>query len=113
MTDAELNDWKTDSIMGNGEDGVFGGFDGTIDPSTMHGIYHFNDKSMENDFDFDNATSSPNPFATSRELGSPEMPTIKYDTTKESPQEMKSKASHHNKTNSVSKRMYQAIHCLG
>jgi len=101
--DADMVDWKVEDMIGNGAPN-YGGFDGTIDPASMNANYGFNDKTMENDFDFDSAASSPSPFGIGPvEMDSPEMPTIKYDNTprKKSPM-LKTKFKNHNKANSVS-----------
>lgn len=101
MADTDIGDWKVDDMI-TGEDGTnFGGFDGTINPSTMNNAYGFNDKAMENDFDFDSAASSPSPFGAGPvDMESPEMATIKYDTPRKS-SKVKSKFGHHAKANSV------------
>jgi hypothetical protein len=102
MTDTERVNWNTDEMMTGGEGGQFGGFDGTINPSTMSNTFGFNDKVMENDFDFDSAASSPTPFGAGPvAMESPEMPTIKYDTPRKSSPKFKLKGGHHAKMNSV------------
>ena len=68
----------------------------------MNNAFGFNDKAMENDFDFDSAASSPSPFrAGPVDMESPEMPTIKYDTPRKSSPKVKTKFGHHAKVNSV------------
>jgi hypothetical protein len=82
----------------------FDAYEGTIDPSsTMNNTnFEFSDKTMENDFDFDSAASSPSPFGIGPvEMESPEMPTIKHDTPMKSSQALKNKMKNHNKANSV------------
>ena len=102
MADADMGDWKVDEIM-TGRDGPnFEGFDGTINPSSMNNAFGFNDKAMENDFDFDSAASSPSPFGAGPvDMESPEMPTIKYDTPRKSSPKVKTKFGHRAKVNSV------------
>ncbi|KUJ09195.1 uncharacterized protein LY89DRAFT_598700 [Mollisia scopiformis] len=101
--DTDMNDWKVEDMM-SGDATGFGGFDGTgtINPSTMNTNFEFSDKSMENDFDFDSAASSPSPFGGIRpvEMESPEMPTIKYDTPRKHSPLLKTKTKNHNKANS-------------
>jgi hypothetical protein len=85
MMDEDMLDWKMDDLMGDMETNnplvVLGASDGTIDPISMDNNYQFNDKTMENDFDFESAASSPSPFAFGRvSMDSPEMPTIRHDT---------------------------------
>jgi hypothetical protein len=101
MADADMGDWKVDEMMIGGDTAHFG-FDGTVNPSSMNNAYGFNDKAMENDFDFDSAASSPSPFgAGPAEMESPEMPTIRYDTPRKSSPKVKTKVGHHAKVNSV------------
>ena len=99
--DTVMGDWKAEDLM-LGNDAPFAGYGGTIDPAAMSNTYGFNDKTMENDFDFESAASSPSPF----EIGpaeSPEMPTIKYDPSKARSPMLKTKfGKTHNKANSVS-----------
>ena len=100
--DTDMGDWKVDDMMTT-EAHSYSGFDGTINPSAMDANFGFNDKSMENDFDFESAASSPSPFGIGPvEMDSPEMPTIKYDTPKgkHSPM-LRTKFNNHNKANSV------------
>jgi hypothetical protein len=102
MADADMVDWKVDEMMTGGDGAHFGGFDGTINPSSMNNAFGFNDKAMENDFDFDSAASSPSPFGAGPvDMESPEMPTIKYDTPRKSSPKVKTKFGHHAKVNSV------------
>jgi hypothetical protein len=102
--DTDMGDWKVDDMMQGNDAQNFGGFDGTINPSAMDANFGFSDKTMENDFDFESAASSPSPFGIGPvEIDSPEMPTIKYDTPrgKNSPM-LKTKINkNHNKANSV------------
>src|SRR5262249_577200 len=72
MGDTPMGDWKIeDALQGNG--GSFA-LDGTINPLAMDVTFNFSDKAMENDFDFDCASSSPSPR---RDLDSPEKPVTK------------------------------------
>jgi hypothetical protein len=106
MTDEDMLDWKMDDLMddmdSNNNLEVFGANDGTIDPISMDNNYEFNDKSMENDFDFESAASSPSPFAFGRvSMDSPEMPTIRHDTHRRQSPATKSKFNkNHIKVNS-------------
>lgn len=101
--DMDMGDWKADDMV-RGNDGTsFGVYDGTINPSAMDTNFEFSDKTMENDFDFDSAASSPSAFGLRPvEMESPEMPTIKYDTPRKNNPMIKTKFKGHNKANSVS-----------
>lgn len=106
--DTDMKDWKVDDMMTGGDVPNYSGFtssafNGTIDPSKMSkSTFDFSDKSMENDFDFDSAASSPSPFtiAQSIQMDSPEMPTIRYDNPAKNSPKIKTKFRH-NKMNSV------------
>jgi hypothetical protein len=100
--DADMGDWKMEDIAGGNDMSTFGTFNGTINPASMSNNFEFNDKTMENDFDFESAASSPSPFGIGpAEL--PEMPTIKYDTSRKNSSMLKTnKNKSHNKANSVS-----------
>jgi hypothetical protein len=111
MTDTDIGgDWPMDDMMGSGG-AAFGTYDGTVNPAAMNdSAFGFSDKSMENDFDFDSAASSPSPFAPGNGIGrntaavnmeSPEMPTIKYETPQKHSPKLKSKFGQHTKANSV------------
>lgn len=77
--DTDMGDWKVENMIG-GTDG-FGGYNGTIDPSTMEANFGSSDKAMDSMFDFASASSSPSAFGTGpAEMESPEMHTIKTDT---------------------------------
>lgn len=100
--DADMGDWKMEE-MGN-DASTYGAFDGTINPASMNTNFDFNDKSMENDFDFESAASSPSPFGIGPvDMDSPEMPTIKHDTPRKTSPPMKKKINtNHHKAASVS-----------
>jgi len=101
--DTDMRDWKVDDMMKGNNASNFGGFDGTINPSAMDANFEFSDKTMENDFDFESAASSPSPFGIRpKQMESPEMPTIQYDTPRRNPPMVKTKFKQHNKANSVS-----------
>ena len=102
--DTDMGDWKPEDMLAGNEALAFGGYEGTIDPSAMNNNYGaFSDKTMENDFDFESAASSPSPFAIGPVgMDSPEMPMIKYDTPKQNSAMLKTKFKNHNKANSVS-----------
>lgn len=87
----DIPEWTTSDEMMAGADGApF--YTGTIDPSRMNDF--FNDKSMENDFDFESAASSPSPFGTAAQnMESPAMPTIKYETPSQSSPNIRRKYS--------------------
>ncbi|KAA8564382.1 hypothetical protein EYC84_011326 [Monilinia fructicola] len=59
--DIDMGDWKADDMIKGESMSSFGDYagNGTINPSAMVNNFGFNDKSMENDFDFDSASSSP------------------------------------------------------
>ena len=103
--DTHMGDWKVDDMIRRNELPNFGGYDGTINPASMDTSFEFTDKTMENDFDFDSAASSPSRFGIGpMDMESPEMPTIKFDTPggKNSPVLRTKFAKNHNKANSVS-----------
>ncbi|KAG0648057.1 mga2 [Hyphodiscus hymeniophilus] len=106
--DIDMGDWKVDDMVQGTEAQSYGGFDGTINPSAMDANFGFSDKTMENDFDFESAASSPSPFGIGPvEMDSPEMPTIKYDTPKgkNSPMLKTKFNKNHNKQHSVTQSM--------
>ncbi|CAG8953965.1 hypothetical protein HYFRA_00009064 [Hymenoscyphus fraxineus] len=80
---ADGGDWRMD-MMGNmvAGDGTagFGTFDGTINPASMSSGCDFNDKVMDNDFDFESAASSPSPFGNGQtNSSSPSMPMVQQN----------------------------------
>ncbi|TVY21090.1 Protein MGA2 [Lachnellula arida] len=98
--DADMGDWKMEDLAGGNDMSAFGAFDGTINPASMSNNFDFNDKTMENDFDFESAASSPSPFGMGP-ADSPEMLTIKYDTSRKKSPMLKNKLhKSHNKANS-------------
>jgi hypothetical protein len=101
--DVDMGDWKGDDIIKGENMSNFGEFagNGTINPSAMDKDHSFNDKAMENDFDFESASSSPSPFAITMDMESPSMPAIKYDTPRKSSPMVKTKFRSHNKSHSV------------
>lgn len=112
VDDTDMKDWKVDDMMTGGDVPNYSGFNGsgllpfngTIDPSKMSKhTFDFSDKSMENDFDFESAASSPSPFATGQtsQMDSPEMPTIRFDRPMKQSPRIKTQFQHH-KQNSVS-----------
>ena len=104
--DTDMGEWKVDDMMQRNEAQDFGGFDGTINPSAMDANFGFSDKTMENDFDFESAASSPSPFGIGPvEMDSPEMPTIKYDTPRGKNSPMLKTKFNKDKRNSVGSRL--------
>ena len=102
--DLDMEDWKVADLAQGNDAQDFGRYDGTINPEALDANFAFNDKSMENDFDFESAASSPSPFGNGPvEMESPEMPTIKHDTPKGkgSPMLKTKYKKHHNKAHSV------------
>jgi hypothetical protein len=100
--DTDMGDWKVEDMISGNDASNFGGYDGTINPASMSTNFEFSDKTMENDFDFESAASSPSPFGIGPvDMDSPEMPTIKYDTQKRKSPMSKTKFKNHNKANSV------------
>ncbi|KAH7370736.1 hypothetical protein BKA65DRAFT_522347 [Rhexocercosporidium sp. MPI-PUGE-AT-0058] len=98
MADTDMGDWKVEeSVLGN-DASNYGVFEGTINPAAMSN-FEFSDKTMENDFDFESAASSPSPFRIGP-VDSPEMPIIKQDTPRRHSPLLKSKYMHHDKRNS-------------
>lgn len=101
--DLDMEDWKVADLVQGNDAQDFGRYDGTINPEALDANFAFNDKSMENDFDFESAASSPSPFGNGPvEMESPEMPTIKHDTPKGkgSPMLKTKYNKHHNKAHS-------------
>lgn len=101
--DEDMGMWKTEEAR-VGKDGPgFGTFDGTINPASMNTNFEFNDKTMENDFDFESAASSPSPFGTGpADMESSDMTTIKYEPhSKRSPMPKAKVNRNHNKAHSV------------
>jgi hypothetical protein len=96
----DMGEWKAD-IMGH--DALnFSSYDGTINPSKMNANFDFSDKNMDDDFDFESASSSPNMFGAGLvEMNSPEMPMIKQDTPMKKSSILRNKPKSHNKINSV------------
>lgn len=93
---AGMGEWPSREIMTVGDDAPFGTFDGTINPASVENNFVFNDKTMEEDFDFESATSSPirfGPLTTE----SPEVSTVKYEQPHTTPLS-KSLAAPHTKT---------------
>jgi hypothetical protein len=112
--DADMGDWKTEDMIATNDAAGFGTFDGTINPASMNTNFEFNDKSMENDFDFESAASSPSPFAIGPvDMGSPDMPTIKYNAPRKRSPAVKNKFHrNHNKASSVSFDASNFLHTL-
>lgn len=109
MVDTDMGRWGQDQMM-LGDEQTFEQGDGTVNPAAMSNGFGFNDKSMENDFDFDSAASSPQTFEPGHiKLQSPEMPTIKYGTPRKN-SKFKPKFGHHAKQ-SVSILYEDLRHC--
>jgi hypothetical protein len=101
--DTDMGDWKVDDIMRGNDEPSFGGYDGTINPLVMDTTFDFSDKAMENDFDFESASSSSSPFGIEpADMDSPGKPTIKCDTPRKKSPPLRNKFMNHNKVNSVS-----------
>lgn len=87
------DDWKIEDALHDNGAG-FAPFDGTINPMAMDSSFNFSDKSMENDFDFESASSSPSPLA---DLGMVDTkPAVKQDLARRNPA-MLGKARRHSK----------------
>lgn len=102
----DMGDWKAADLR-NGHMN-FSGYDAprTINPANMESHFNFSDKNMENDFDFESASSSPNIFgAGPLDMSSPEMPTIKHDRAGKKSPINRTKSMAHNKAISVSIRL--------
>jgi hypothetical protein len=113
MTDEEMVDWKMDDLMGdlgaNDTSAVFGLSDETLDPTSIDN-YEFNDKTMENDFDFESAASSPSPFTFgSVSMNSPEMPMIRHDTPQK---KMPARSPHFNKSHIKTTSQHSVTHSM-
>lgn len=99
--DTDMVDWKVEDMI-SGDARNFASFNGTMDPAAMsNGFEIFSDKTMENDFDFESAASSPSPFGGNGQMDSPEMPVIKHDTPRNYSPMMKTKSKHRSKAPSV------------
>ncbi|KAJ2905136.1 hypothetical protein MKZ38_006213 [Zalerion maritima] len=75
MTDGPIvkPEWPIDALIQDDDPYHFQLFgEGTINPSTLDQTSGFNDKLMENDFDFESASSSPSPFNAAK-TESPQM----------------------------------------
>ncbi|KFY48407.1 hypothetical protein V495_01363 [Pseudogymnoascus sp. VKM F-4514 (FW-929)] len=106
MNDAEMGDWKVEGGHGPDDAEAYGPYSATTDSSSTATAFDFNDKIMENDFDFDSAASSPSHFASA--MKSPGMPTIKHDTPSRNTPVLKHRAAgHHSKSsqNSITHTM--------
>lgn len=110
-TMADGGDWKMSDVMENMMG--FGSSDGTINPASINSGRDFkgevfNDKVMENDFDFESAASSPSPFGNSRVSSkSPSMPTTRLDMQQRTPSAPRPRVDRtHLKANSVSATVY-------
>ncbi|RFU26119.1 hypothetical protein B7463_g10208, partial [Scytalidium lignicola] len=106
--DTGLTSWKVDDLGSQTDVANFAGYDGTINPNSMDHTFEFNDKTMENDFDFDSAASSPSPFGTgSVDMESPEMSAMKYEAPSKRSVMLESRSrnrksnSQHSRTHSV------------
>jgi hypothetical protein len=101
MADAEMEDWKVEDMIRREGPPIFGGYDGTINPLAMDSNFGFNDKAMENDFDFDSASSSPSPLrAGSVEADSKPIkqdPSTLYEAARRNPSMLKTKIKRQNK----------------
>jgi len=86
------DDWKVEDVL-NENGSSFAPYDGTINPLAMDTSFGFNDKAMENDFDFASASSSPSPL---RELDPNDKPAIKRDPLRRNPS-MLAKVKRHSK----------------
>lgn len=105
--DMDMVDWKNDDILQRDDALSFNSYDGTINPSVMDTNFEFCDKTMENDFDFESATSSPSAFGLRPvEMDSPEMPITKYDPPRKKSQIVKTKSRNHNKMSSVGSKPF-------
>ncbi|RDW83201.1 hypothetical protein BP5796_04692 [Coleophoma crateriformis] len=99
--DTDMRDWKLEDMNNGNDQSKFGNHDGTINPASMDKDHTFNDKAMENDFDFESAASSPSPFGFSIDMDSPDMPTLKYDPPRrKSPMPKSRLIRNHSKGNS-------------
>ncbi|KAL2066558.1 hypothetical protein VTL71DRAFT_2629 [Oculimacula yallundae] len=98
MADTDMGDWKAEEPMLGNDMSNYGMFEGTINPADMSN-FEFSDKTMENDFDFESAASSPSPFGIGP-AASPEMTIVKQDTPRRHSPMLKSKFTKHDKRNS-------------
>jgi len=99
--------WKVDDLGVDVSYGPFG--NGTVDPSAMDSTFGFNDKVMEDSFDFNGASgaNSPNHFGAGPvDMESPEMQPIKHDTPRKSSPNFKPRLGNHMKANSVGRHIF-------
>lgn len=95
------SEWDQDSYVKADGNGFL--FDGTIDPSSIEKTFGFNDRSMDEHFDFASASDSPSPFATTATdaLSPQSQATRPTSSMKASPSASKSPARGHTKGFSV------------
>jgi len=102
MLQDEMEGWKGDETMMGTEVTDFGIYGDTLNPSVMDSAFEFNDKSMDDDFDFESAVSSPNNFGLGAEsINSPEAISMREHSETKSLM-FQTKYKSHNKANSVS-----------
>ncbi len=102
MRDTDMGDWQLEEEGINGHGITRRSSYGTIDPSSLTKIFDFNDKSMENDFDFESATSSPSPFGTKNlDTDALEMPTVKRDLPRKRSPMVNTRFKNHKPAHSV------------
>lgn len=71
--------WHDNTFASTGNLAPFS--DGTMDPNAMAQGFGFNDKDMEEDFDFESAASSPRLYDNQvQTMKSPAVPVMKYET---------------------------------
>jgi len=110
MLQDEMEGWKGDETMMGTDATDFGVYGDTLNPSVMDTSFEFNDKSMDDDFDFDSAVSSPNNFGLGPEsVNSPGTISIKHAPSERKSPMLKTKFKNHNKANSVSESHHNTL----
>lgn len=96
MNDADARDWKGKQNVTSGDNMEgYAQFQPSMNSTSPAPAYAFSDKAMENDFDFESAASSPNNNMPT--MKSPDMPTIRHNTSKRMPAAVRTRNGHQSK----------------
>jgi hypothetical protein len=86
MANTDIADFKVDAMMFGLGPEPHEGFDGTVDPLSIHNTLSFNDGPFVNGFDFESAASSPHASEVDPlDMDYPEMLAIRYDAQHSNP----------------------------
>ncbi|KAG9246108.1 hypothetical protein BJ878DRAFT_312470 [Calycina marina] len=102
MLQDEMEGWKSEETVMGTESMGFGSYGETFNPAVIQTdtAFEFNDKSMDDDFDFESAVSSPNHIVPiTAEIGSPTI-FMKHENTETKSPKPKNRVRTHNKANS-------------